>query len=61
MLRNVIVIILIVSFFSLIKLNAPAISSALPDWAIGILILVVFCALLVQFVKFLVKSKGENE
>jgi hypothetical protein len=61
MLKNVIIIILIVSFFGVIKLNAPTISSALPDWAGGILILVVFCALLVQFVKFLIKSKGKNE
>ncbi len=59
MFRTLLPIFALVALFALIKLQAPGVAKAIPDWLGGILILVVVIVSLIRMVRFL--SKHQNE
>jgi hypothetical protein len=61
MLKNTAVIIIIILLFGLLKLNAPELTKALPEWAGGIIFFVVLGILVFQIVKFIFTNRRKDD
>ncbi|WP_269521305.1 hypothetical protein [Alteromonas sp. BMJM2] len=59
--KNTTLILLIVGFFGLIKLNAPQLVKFMPDWVNALIFFVVFFGLVFQFGKFIFKHRRKDE
>ena len=61
MVKNIIVILIILSFFGLFKMNAPDIVKVLPEWAKGAVFFVVLAVLIIQAEKFIFKNRSRDD
>ena len=61
MLKNSAVIVIIILVFGLLKLNAPEVTKALPEWAGGIIVFVVLVILVFQIVKFITTNRKKDD